>query len=93
METVAETTVTVFVIFGVLQFVTLITFFVMARALANISESMRKVNTILNAWQKETGIGWTYTCIKCKEKWEGKLPACPHCGDPKDYTPELNRVK
>jgi len=73
------------IIYGIVGTIALITFFVMAAALGNISYAVRNTNRIISAWSKETGIGFIIKCKKCKKKFEGKLPKCPHCGDEKVY--------
>jgi rubrerythrin len=71
---------------AVISVVTLIVFFVMAAALKNISDNTKSIRRILIAWSKETGIGYIYTCGKCKKSYEGRQPKCPHCGDEKTYS-------
>ena len=67
--------------------ITLIVFFVMAAALANISKNVKEIRQVLKAWGNEKGYGVTYyfICEKCKQKYQGKLPNCPVCGDEKVY--------
>jgi rubrerythrin len=73
------------IVLGIVGFITMIVFFVMAVALGNISHSVRNTNRIISAWSKETGIGLIYKCSKCKKSYEGRKTVCPHCGDPKTY--------
>lgn len=65
---------------------TLIVFLIMAVAVHNISQNTKKTNEILRAWAKQYDWGEEYQCNKCMESYLGKLPACPRCGDKKDYT-------
>ena len=71
---------------GIIAIISLLVFFGMALALTNISKATRNVERILTAWSKDTGIGFIFKCNKCKKKFEGKQPKCPHCGDIKDYS-------
>lgn len=73
------------IIAALIGLISLITFFVMAAALANISANLKNINRVLNAWSNETGIGRIAKCIKCKKTYTGKPSACPHCGDEKVY--------
>jgi rRNA maturation endonuclease Nob1 len=73
------------ILYGILGFIALITFFAMNITLHNISVSVRNTERVISAWSKETGIGFIIKCKKCKKKFEGKLPKCPHCGDEKVY--------
>ena len=73
------------ILYGILGFIALITFFAMNITLHNISVSVRNTERVISAWSKETGIGFIIKCKKCKKKFEGKLPKCPHCGDEKEY--------
>ena len=41
----------------IIGIIAVITFFVMAKALANISISVRNTERIISAWSEETGIG------------------------------------
>ena len=45
------------VIAVIIGIIAVITFFVMAKALANISISVRNTERIISAWSEETGIG------------------------------------
>ena len=73
------------IITGFVGLIALITFFVMAVALSNISSNIKVIKKVVESWAKETGYGMTYKCIKCKKPYEGKQPVCPHCGEPKVY--------
>jgi rRNA maturation endonuclease Nob1 len=73
------------IIYGIVGIIALITFFAMNITLHNISVSVRNTERVISAWSKETGIGFIIKCKKCKKKFEGKLPKCPHCGDEKVY--------
>jgi hypothetical protein len=46
------------VIVGIIGIIAIITFFVMAKALQNISIAVRNTNRIISSWSKETGIGF-----------------------------------
>ena len=70
---------------GIIGFIALIVFFVMAGALSNISSAVRNSNRIMSAWSRETGIGLIIKCKNCKKEYEGKQAFCPHCKDPKTY--------
>jgi rRNA maturation endonuclease Nob1 len=69
------------IIAGLIGLVSLIVFFVMAAALANISKNLKNVNRILVAWTRETGIGLITQCKKCHRGIHGKVDKCPHCGE------------
>lgn len=71
---------------GLLGFITLIVFFVMAVALGNISKNIKEIRKILTSWGNENGYGVDYTCANCKKHFIGKLAKCPHCGDEKVYS-------
>lgn len=83
METPGQ--ITLFLL-GLLQVITLITFFVMAKALGNISENMRNVIKVLNAWQQETEYGFVRKCKKCGKFIIGKPAVCTDCEDKNDYS-------
>ena len=74
------------VIVEIIAIISLLVFFFMAVALTNISKATRNIDRIITAWSKDTGIGHIYKCKKCKKKYSGKQPMCPHCGDIKDYS-------
>jgi len=80
-----ETFAGIGVLSALIGFIALITFFVMAFALNNISRAVRNIDRIISAWSRETGIGLVYKCGKCKKAYEGRKAVCPHCGDPKTY--------
>jgi len=69
---------TVSVLTGIVGFIALIVFFVMAAALANISKNIKNINRYITGWGIENGFGMIYKCQICK-------PKCPHCGDVKSY--------
>jgi len=46
------------VIAGIIGIIAIITFFVMAQALYNISKATRETTRIISAWSRETGIGF-----------------------------------
>jgi hypothetical protein len=46
------------IITGIIGIIAIITFFIMAKALQNISISVRNTNRIVSEWSKETGIGF-----------------------------------
>jgi rubrerythrin len=73
------------VLSGIIGFIALIVFFVMAAALANISRNIKNINRILTAWSSEHGYGTVYICNKCKKSFTGRQSKCPHCGDVKSY--------
>ena len=73
------------IITGIVGLIAIITFFVMAVALSNISHAVRNINRILTFWSKDWGVGLKNVCKKCKKNFEGKVSACPHCGDPKEW--------
>jgi hypothetical protein len=70
---------------GIIGLVALITFFVMAAALANISRNLKYIARVMFAWSKDTGIGMIYKCIDCKKEYEGRQLKCPHCNLPITY--------
>jgi len=57
----------------------------MAKALSNISNTLRDIKRIVKSWGDENGYGIIFTCSKCRKQYVGKLSKCPHCGDEKDY--------
>jgi hypothetical protein len=71
---------------GIIGLVALITFFVMAAALSNISSNLKYIARVMHAWSKDTGIGMIYKCKDCKKEYEGRQPKCPYCGTAKTYT-------
>ena len=76
---------------GLLSFLALIVFFIMAINLGNIRKNVQSIQKMLDGWPKETshakdtGSGSTYICKNCKKKYEGTLAVCPHCGNPNTY--------
>ena len=70
---------------GLIAFITLIVFFVMAAALGNISKNLKDIRKLLVDWGTQNGYGYNYTCQKCKKQYFGKAKKCPHCGDEKTY--------
>jgi hypothetical protein len=76
---------------GLLSFLALIVFFVMAINLGIIRKNVQSIHKILINWAKEPGYanekssGSTYICKNCKKKYEGTLAVCPHCGNPNTY--------
>lgn len=68
---------------GIIALIALVTFFIMALALHNISNATRNINRIMTAWSHETGIGMIFKCNVCKNNYNGRQPVCPHCGDKK----------
>jgi len=70
---------------GIVGLIFIVTFFVMAGTLSNISKVVRNSDRIISAWSRETGIGLIYKCKKCNKHYEGRLAVCPNCGDPKTY--------
>ena len=64
---------------GLISLITLIVFFVMASGIGSIKKDMAKVRKFVDAYSKQTGIGMSYVCSKCKEKFAGKVSECPHC--------------
>ena len=79
MESVAVLT-------GIIGFIALIVFFVMAAALANISKNIKNINRFITGWGSENGYGVVYTCKNCKRSYTGRQPICPHCKDVKSYS-------
>jgi len=57
----------------------------MAKALSNISNTLRDIKRIVKSWGDENGYGIIFTCSKCRKQYVGKLSKCPYCGDEKDY--------
>ena len=75
------------IIVGLIGLISLIVFFVMAAALANISRNLINVNRILVAWTRETGIGLITQCKKGHRGIHSKVEVCPHCGGNVASTP------
>jgi len=80
-------------IFGLFCFIILVVFIVMSFNIGNIRKNLQSIQQMLHAWQQATGEGAIYKCTKCGKKFSGHPATCPHCGDPKDYTSELNKTK
>jgi hypothetical protein len=78
-----------FGIIAVLVFITglvsLIIFFVMVVAINNMNKNIKDIRDVLMDWRAITGYGVKYTCKNCKKTFIGKQPACPHCGDVKNF--------
>jgi hypothetical protein len=74
------------VLTGIIGFIALIVFFVMAAALANISKNLKNINRFINGWGHEFGYDIVYKCKNCSKSYPGRQPKCPHCGDVKSYT-------
>jgi hypothetical protein len=70
---------------GIIGFIALIVFFVMAAALANISRNIKNINRFITGWGSENAYGMVYTCKNCKRTYAGRQKVCPHCGDVKSY--------
>jgi hypothetical protein len=86
-----DTSYVITAIAGLLSFLALIVFFIMAINLGIIRKNVQLIQKMLNNWEKEpgyakeTGSGSTYICKNCKKKYEGTLAVCPHCGNPNTY--------
>jgi rubrerythrin len=86
-----DTSFLITAIAGLLSFLAIIVFFVMAINLGNIRKNVQSIQKMLNGWVKETGSAKekgsasTYICKNCKKKYEGTLAVCPHCGNPNTY--------
>jgi hypothetical protein len=86
-----DTSFFIIAIGGLLSFLAIIVFFVMAINLGTIRKNVQSIHKMLNGWSKEnvyakeTGSGSTYICKNCKKKYEGTLAVCPHCGNPNTY--------
>jgi len=74
-----------FVLCFIISLIPIITFFVMAKALANISQAVRSTDMMLSVWYEVNGYKDQKRCAKCKKLFIGKPEKCPHCGDPKTY--------
>lgn len=70
---------------GIIGLVALITFFVMAAALHNISKRMKNIEDFIMEWGYEKGYGKEYICDTCKTHFNGKKSKCPFCGAPLEY--------
>jgi rubrerythrin len=73
------------VLAGIISFIALIVFFVMAAALANISRNIKNINRFITGWGSENAYGIVYRCKNCNKSYPGRQPVCPHCGDVKSY--------
>ena len=73
------------IIYFIVGLIALIVFFIMAVALRNISDYLRRVTQILNGWSRETGYGMKYSCNSCKKIFYDKKATCPHCGAVQKY--------
>ena len=72
-------------IYGFIGFISFVTFLMIAWNIGTIVGELKKMNQVLSAWSRETGIGLITKCKKCKRGIHGKLEKCPHCGEPTEF--------
>jgi len=67
------------IISGIISFIALIVFFVMASGIGSMKRDMAKIRKFVDAYSKETGIGMSFKCAACNKTFVGKQETCPHC--------------
>lgn len=64
---------------GIIGFLLILIFIFMAFNISGINKEIIKIRKFIDAYSKDTGIGISFVCGKCKKKFVSKQEMCPHC--------------